>query len=147
MTAALGRFVRRWRRDARGAELVEFALASLGFLVVVFSAIEGGRMIWQYNAVAAATKDGVRWAAARGATANTVATPENVRTYILSRMDGMGVSTDDDYVTTSIEWSDSSKEAGTIVKVTVQKSFTPIVPLTALTSITLQSKAEMVVMR
>lgn len=133
------RVVRRGRfRQAvgseSGAELVEFALASVVFFMTVFGLLSFGLAIWQYNVVAMAAKDGARWASVRAASASN----GDVQTYVRTRTYGLVPS-----VTTS--WP--SKTAGSIVTVTVQQSFTPLSGFVPAGTITLRSASSMVIMK
>ena len=127
-------------REERGAELIEFALVSMAFFVIVFGTVEFSRMIWQHNIVANAAKEGARWAAVRGATSDTPATVDSVRTYVQSRSYGMTVT-----VTTT--WNPATMAVGSIVTVDVQGSFQPIIPILPQNLIALRSTSQMVISR
>ena len=127
-------------RDDLGAELVEFALMSVAFFTIVFGTLEFSRLIWQYNIVANAAKEGARWASARGATSDSPATSDSVSTYVQTRVYGMTVT-----VTTT--WNPTTKKAGSVVTVAVSGSFVPIVPILPQNTITLSSTAQMMISR
>jgi Flp pilus assembly protein TadG len=131
---------RRFLREAFGAELVEFALMSAGFFIIVFGTVEFGRMIWQDNVVASAAKDGARWAAVRGASSDSPATVDSVRTYVQSRAPGLTV-------TVNTFWDPGDMQAGSVVTVRVEGSFQSIVPILPQGLITLRSTAQMVIAR
>lgn len=57
---------RRWNED-RGSSLVEFALVSVLFILVLLSVVEVSRMILDYTTVAQAAKAGARYAVVHGA--------------------------------------------------------------------------------
>jgi Flp pilus assembly protein TadG len=128
-------------RDETGAELLEFAMMGIAFFVIVFGTMDFSRMIWLDNVVASATKDGARWAAARGATADTPATSDSVNTYVQSRLYGMSG------VTVTTTWNPTDKSAGSIVTVHVQGSFQSLVGILPQNAITLQSTAQMRISR
>lgn len=53
----------RFRKDQHGAALVEFAI-SLPLVLLLFAAIiEGGRMVWAYQAASAGVRDAARYLA------------------------------------------------------------------------------------
>ena len=53
-----------WRRDSsqKGQTLVEFALAVMLFLTLLFGIIELGRALWTWNTIVQATRAGTRFA-------------------------------------------------------------------------------------
>jgi Flp pilus assembly protein TadG len=73
------------RRGERGAALVEFAAVSIVFFTFVFGVTEFGRMIYDYNLIATATRDGARWACVRGTASGHTATVAEIRTYVVGR--------------------------------------------------------------
>ena len=56
------------RSDARGATLVEFAIAATVFLTSMFAVIEFGRALWVHNALSDAARRGARYATLHSAT-------------------------------------------------------------------------------
>lgn len=56
----------RRRPRQRGQTLVEFALVSPIFLLIVFSAIDVGRLVYAYTAISSAARDGARTASLNG---------------------------------------------------------------------------------
>ena len=56
-------FLERFRKDQSGAALVEFAI-SLPLVLLIFACvIEGGRMVWAYQAASAGVRDAARYLA------------------------------------------------------------------------------------
>ena len=53
---------KRFKSNERGATLVEFSIAALVFLTVMFGVIEFGRALWVHNALADAARRGARYA-------------------------------------------------------------------------------------
>ncbi len=53
----------RFQRDQRGAALVEFAISLPLILLLFASVIEGGRMVWAYQAASSGVRDAVRYLA------------------------------------------------------------------------------------
>lgn len=53
---------RQFKSDERGATLVEFSIAAMVFLTVMFAVIEFGRALWVHNALADAARRGARYA-------------------------------------------------------------------------------------
>jgi Flp pilus assembly protein TadG len=58
---------KRFESNERGATLVEFSIAALVFLTVMFAAIEFGRALWVHNALADAARRGARYAVTHSA--------------------------------------------------------------------------------
>jgi Flp pilus assembly protein TadG len=56
---------RRFKKNERGAALVEFAIVATVFLSVLFGVIEFGRLFWTHNALRDAARRGVRYATLR----------------------------------------------------------------------------------
>ncbi|HJU91591.1 MAG TPA: TadE family protein [Pyrinomonadaceae bacterium] len=54
---------KRFKSNEQGATLVEFSIAALVFLTVMFGVIEFGRALWVHNALADAARRGARYAA------------------------------------------------------------------------------------
>jgi len=61
---------RRRLLEQRGEELVEFAIASVLFMTLLFLILQGGILIWRYNMLASYAQAGARWAAVRGSTSD-----------------------------------------------------------------------------
>lgn len=105
----------------RGITITEFTIVLPIFLILMFSIIQGGVVIFMYNQVSHAAKEGVRYAVVRGTEAgadparvgDAPATSQTVSTYVKSK-----ASLDNLTVTTS--WP-VSKEPGQAV--TVQVSY------------------------
>jgi Flp pilus assembly protein TadG len=56
----------RWRED-RGSSLIEFALISFMFVIVLTGVVEMGRMVLVYTTIANAAREGARYAIVHGA--------------------------------------------------------------------------------
>ena len=54
--------VKRFKRDERGAALVEFALAAAIFMTVIFAVLEFGILLWTHNALTDGVRRGARYA-------------------------------------------------------------------------------------
>ncbi|SLN73315.1 TadE-like protein [Roseovarius albus] len=57
------KFFKRFRADERGAALVEFAIMLPMMLLLFAVVIEGGRLMWSYQAVNAGVRDATRYLA------------------------------------------------------------------------------------
>lgn len=125
----------------KGAAMVEFAIASSVFFLLVFGAIAFGRGIFQYNIVANAAKAAVRWTVVRGSSSGqTAATADDVHNFILTQMGGYSELD-------TVTWSPDTK-LGSTVTVVVRSSYTtPAFPLLRSYTMQLRSSAKMVIMR
>jgi len=139
--SGLRTFLRRSRRDDRGATIVEFALVSFVYFLIIFGTMEFGRMIFDYNVVSTAARDGARWASVRGTTSGHIASATDVKNYVVSRSLSLLRAAD-----VTVTWPNGNT-AGNPVQVTTQYTFTPIVPLLPQTSRTLSSTVRMVISR
>ena len=128
-------------KDARGATLVEFALASILFFTITFGTIEFGRMILDYNIVSNAAREGVRYAVVRGTSSGRTATADQVKQYVVSRSVGL-LSTSNVTVT----WP-TNQAVGSVVRVRVQYSFRPIVTLLPQAAVNLSSTTQAIILR
>ena len=130
-------------RSEAGVVVVEFAIIAVALFMVLFATMVFGLAVWEYNIVASAAKDGARWATVRGASSSSPATASAVANYVNGRVYGLAVA-----VTTT--WPDSGSPPnapGKRVRVQVATTFVPIKLLVPNNSLTLQSTAEMIIMR
>lgn len=121
--------------------MVEFAIASTVFFLLVFGGIEFSRAVWQYNVVANAAKAATRWAVVRGSSSGqTAATASDVHDYIVTQM--YGYSELD-----TVSWNPSDKGQGSTVQVIVRSSYTTGIPLMRNFTLPLRSVAQMIIAR
>jgi Flp pilus assembly protein TadG len=131
---------RRGVRDDRGQSLVEFALASVLFLMTLFGTIEFGRAIWQYNMMSDLAQEGARWAAVHGVNSLAPASTADVQNYLNTR--GLGFT-----FTVTTTPTPSTIGQGSTITVQVSSSFTPITGLIPQATLPLQSTATMIMQR
>ena len=137
----MNRPLRRLMRGESGQELIEFALASLIFLITVFGTLEFGLGVWQYNMVSDLAQEGARWASVRGSTSSILhASSADVQTYVQGRSTGVTV-------TVTATPDPSTLAPGATVSVLVQTTFSPLTSLIPFAAMTLQSTAQMVIAR
>ena len=113
-------------RNERGQALVEFALASVTFMIIVLGVFDIGRAVWNYNTLAGATREGTRYAIVHGsgstAPSGPAANDANVRTAVAKYAGGLNSAN----LTTTSTWLDGSNTAGARVKVTTSYQFRSI---------------------
>ncbi len=146
-----------------GAATVEFALVSIVFFTVLFGIIEGGRLIYDYNRVSFAARDGARWAAVHAsASEDREKTIAEIQAYVSDRSFGLVPATDlglddasDEGVAvqtiivkdgTVADWP-ANNAPDNLVRVTASAIFSPIVGLVPIGQLTLRSTATMLIHR
>jgi len=86
-------WVRRFRRDTRGAAALEFAMTAICLLVLVIGIIESGLMFWSWQALQGAASDAARCAALDSTSCKDVATtPANTQSYAVTAASARGLS-------------------------------------------------------
>jgi Flp pilus assembly protein TadG len=126
-------------RSQRGSELIEFALVSTLLFLVIFGTVEFSRMIFAYDIISNATREGVRYAAVRGSASGHAATESAVQSYVASRSYGQLASSD-----VSVTWSPDNSP-GSTVQITTSHVFQTTVPFLPARVLTLDSTASMIV--
>jgi Flp pilus assembly protein TadG len=133
--------IRHFLRSEDGAGMVEFAIASLVLMSMIFFVLEFGQATWRYNTIASLAKDGARWASLHGTNGVTTADSAAVQDYVNGRSQGIVV-----IVRTS--WPDGgSKASGSRVQVTVEGNFTPRVSIIPHSALNFHSTAQVIIAR
>jgi Flp pilus assembly protein TadG len=131
---------RRTARGERGQALVEFAFASVVFLMTIFGTLQFGLMVWRYNMISNLAQEGARWASVRGTTSTIVnAGSTDVQNFLDTRSTGFTI--------TATTAPDPVGAQGSIVTVQVQTTFAPLTGIVPMSTLTLSSTAQMVVSR
>lgn len=128
--------------DERGQTLVEFALASLLFLVITFGTIEFGLAVWRYNMVSNLAQEGARWAIIHGKNSGSPKTASDIQTYVQSRSVGLPIT-----VPSPPTSNPSTLIAGQTITVKVQSTFQPLTRLIPSAALTLSSTVQMIIAR
>ena len=128
------------RRNERGAETIEFALAFILVFFLLYGVIEFGRAVYCYNTLAEATREGARYAIVHGSSSGSAASASDIQTMVRNWAVGMNSSS----VTVNTTWSPGNGPGGTV---TVQSSYalTPITGMIFSSNMTLSSTSKMVV--
>jgi Flp pilus assembly protein TadG len=103
---------KRRANGERGAEMVEFALSFLLFLILVAGIFEGGRLVWTYETLAHAARQGARFAIVHGER-----NPLSDDTAITAAVKAQAVGLPSADVTVNTVWSDADKKGGSLVTV------------------------------
>jgi Flp pilus assembly protein TadG len=135
----------RSRQRERGSTIVEGAVTLMLFLMLVFGIIGMGWAVYVYNQVSELAREGTRYAIVHGAGAGNLNPPApasatDVQNYVLARASGLNPKD----LTVTTTWT-PNKNPGSVVKVHVQYSLTPIMPLIPQEVLTLQSTSQMVI--
>ena len=83
------------KRRFRGQGLVEFALVSPIFFLMVLGIIEGGRLVWTYHTLNNAVKEGSRYALVRGTNSDLDGAPvtwEGIKDHMIEKSTGLNES-------------------------------------------------------
>ncbi|MDA0204900.1 MAG: TadE/TadG family type IV pilus assembly protein [Acidobacteria bacterium] len=96
----------------RGAEMAEFALSFLLFLILVVGIFEGGRLVWTYETLAHAARQGARFAIVHGER-----NPLGDDTAITAAVQAQAVGLPSGDLTVNTVWSDADKKGGSVVTV------------------------------
>jgi len=135
---------RRFARDESGQEIIEFAVTSLVFFMVIFGTLQFGLAVYRYNMVSNLAQEGARWASVRGFNSSIApATEGDVRAFVISRSVGVPVTV----TTIPAGTGPSLLTAGSAISVNVQTVFSPLTSLLTPASFTMESTAQMVVSR
>lgn len=108
--AALAHCLRRFMRfDDSGSAIVEFSFVAPVFLVLLFSIIEFGRALFDYDAVANGARLGTRYAIVHGATCDDpfptcTATGSGIQDYVRSKTTGLDTTN----MSVNTSWNTSS---------------------------------------
>jgi Flp pilus assembly protein TadG len=112
---------RRAVRDDRGANLVEFALLSIPFLMIVFGVIDFGRVIFAYSALAHGTREAVRVATVSGSHSSSPITDVQIQDLVRARAVGLTSSG----VTVTTTWLPNN-DPGSRVRLVSTYTFQPV---------------------
>ncbi|MEP6508003.1 MAG: TadE/TadG family type IV pilus assembly protein [Gemmatimonadales bacterium] len=105
-----------WRgEEATG--MVEFALVAVLFSAILFGIIEFGIAGWERSTIAAAARDGSRFAVVRGANSGRIATVDSIENYIKSK-----TALDPASLRVYATWTPATKSPGSLVSVSVARS-------------------------
>jgi Flp pilus assembly protein TadG len=123
----------------KGATLLEFAFVSILFMMLTAGMMELARGVWIYNSVSHAAREGCRYAIVNGSDRALAGggklTQKQVSDYVQTRIPF------DVEVTTT--WTDVAKTPGTVVTVTVDFDFEPVIAF--FPGIPLTSTSQMVI--
>ena len=134
-------------RVETGANLVEFAFASIIVFTLIFSVIAICLALYTYNVVAEAAREGSRYAMVRGSACNSFANCPNVTSgQIQTYVQGVGFpGIDSSSLTVAATWPDGNKNPGSRVAVTVSYNFPLSIPFVPSRTLAMSSTSQMVI--
>jgi Flp pilus assembly protein TadG len=141
------------RSGSRGQALAEFALVAPFFFLLLFAIIEGGRFVFYYEVLNSATREGARYAIVNGANTigcssgpaapgTTSCDPSGARVVAKVRASAYGMIPAAISVTPT--WSPDNGR-GSTVSVDASYTYSSLVPIVPLPSITVQAESTLVV--
>ncbi len=128
------------KRPDRGAATVEAALNLVIFVTLVFGIIGMGWGVFIYNQVSELAREATRYAVVRGAGSPSPASAADIQQFVLSRSSGLNPNN----LTVTTTWT-PDKTAGSVVKIQVAYSLSPLLPLIPQQVLTLKSTSQMVI--
>jgi len=122
------------RRGQHGQALVEFALVFPVLLLLIFGIIDAGRLIYTYNTVANAARDGARVAIVNQSTTGTETCDTTSPTAwpigcAIASGFNLGLTTDDVWVSYPTDAVCTKMSIGCLAVVTVTGKYQPLTPI------------------
>ena len=125
------------RRYGAGQSATEFALVATVFLLTMFGIFMMGSMVFDYNSISSAAREGARFALIHG---STVASESAVQTVAINAAPSLGLTTDEVTVTFP---QDLAVPSELDAKVVINYPYTIRVPFMSSKSLTLTATAQM----
>lgn len=123
----------------KGQSMVEGSLVYVLFFVILLGIFEWGRVVWVYNMLSNASREGARYAIAHGVEAASPATKDSITTIVKNQMIGM----DPTAVSVDVTWNPDNKPRSTVA-VTATCSVFPVLWFMP-SSLSLRSRTEMII--
>lgn len=118
-TSAAFRRCRRVVSEERGAEVVEFALASLLFFGLIFGLLQAGFTVYGYNRLSVVAQEGARYAAVRGTRSQGAFASGGTKTAITTYLQGLEPSITQ--VVFNPDVNPNTLAPGTTIQITVRR--------------------------
>ena len=120
--------------------MVEGALVTLVFLVMIFGLMDFGRMVWTYTMISHGAREASRYAMVRGTASGHTASKSQIQGIVTSHSPGL----DSSNTTTDVTFT-PDQSPGSTVKVVVTYNFYPIAPYIPVGAVTMKSTSQMVI--
>jgi Flp pilus assembly protein TadG len=128
------------KQRQRGSSVLEFGLAFLVFLSIMYGIMEFGRVVASYNILSGAAREGVRYAMVHGSASASPASSSDIQTVVR----GWAIGLDAGSVNVTTTWP-SGKAPGKKVQVTASYTVVPMSGLLLKDGITVQSSSQMLI--
>jgi Flp pilus assembly protein TadG len=126
----------------RGQGTVEFALTASVFLLLTFTVIQMGLVIYTYNTLASATRDAVRYATMHGPNRTPTALQSDVKTVLLNNAAGLNATN----LTVNLTWpADANMPSQSDAKLNVSYNYQVQIPFASTATLTLTATSQMLV--
>jgi len=137
---------RAGQRSHRGQALVEFALVAPIFFLVLFSIVEAGRFIFYYEMLNNATREGARYAIVHGENSFDPTGPPHDPSGadVIAKVRQSAVGMAGPALTVTPLWF-ATNERGNTVTVTATYTYSSLIPLVPLPSVTVEAESNLVV--
>jgi Flp pilus assembly protein TadG len=121
----------------RGQVLAETAVAMLAFAMFLFGVMQFGFLLYSYDTICNAAREGARYAMVHGSKSSSPATTTSVQSVVQGQAIGLGT------VTVSTTWTPNN-HPGSVVQVQVTYAAPLTVPLVS-TTVSLSATSQMVI--
>ena len=125
------------RQSERGQLIVETAIAMLAFAMLLFGVMQFGFLLYSYDTICNAAREGSRYAIVHGSKSSSPASSSNIQSVVQGHCEGLGS------VTANTTWTPNNNP-GSVVKVTVTYTARLNVPL-LITNVSLTATSQMVI--
>jgi Flp pilus assembly protein TadG len=132
--------LRRGRLCRTGQAMVEFAIAALALLVVLFGIMQMGEAVYCYTAVSDAAREAARYAIVHSPTSPNPATTAQIQQAAINAAPGL----DSTKLTVNVSWpADPNISSQSDAQIAVSYVFSLQIPLWGTTNVTLTSTSRM----
>jgi Flp pilus assembly protein TadG len=123
-----------------GQAMLEFAMTSVVFFMLVFGITNFSMAVYTFNQVSYAAREGTRYASVRGATAPAPAGADDVAAFVKSEWAGENPTN----LTVSTTWNPDNNP-GSFVIVNVQYTFNFVMPFMNLPQLSMESTSQLAI--
>ena len=132
--------IHRRRNNLAGQAAVEFAMTAVVLFLLTFGIMNFAMAIYAYNLVSYAAREGSRYAAVRGSSSPAPVAASDVTSFVRGETSGLNPTN----MTITTSWLPDNNP-GSFVQVEVQYTFSFLMPLVTLPSVTLESTSQLVI--
>jgi Flp pilus assembly protein TadG len=128
------------RSSDLGQAMLEFAMTSVVFFMLVFGITNFSLAVYTFNQVSYAAREGTRYASVRGATAPAPAGADDVAAFVKGEWAGANPAN----LTVSTTWNPDNNP-GSFVVVDVQYTFNFVMPFVNLPQVSMESTSQLAI--